>query len=296
MDTNYWNPIIHVAVWGSILSWLVVPPFLSNIVTLYELDAATYFGVANEVLASAMFWWYLIIATVVALVPMIAVRIVRTELWPTLLDDVKLVETKKRNKEFIETIKKQFYNEDDQIPIIPTRWRTGYAFAHEEGFGKIISSGRYLGASAADVEQERINRTGTWMRENKRGYKKASALEKGLSKGIEASIGVVIGGTANNKVQAATDPIPLTGDDPIPLAGDDPIPLAGDDPIPLTGDPTPLTSDDPIPSDTSSDVPTPLRDDHTPPVGDDDPIPPTSGSAPSKDFDESDIIRQDIEL
>ena len=274
LDTNYWNPIIHVSIWGSILSWLVVPPFLSNIVPLYVLDAATYFGVANEVLASSMFWWYLIIATMIALVPIIAIRIGATELWPTLLDDVKLLETNKRSEELVESLKKQFHkDDDDSIPVVPSRWRTGYAFAHEEGFGQIISTGRYLGALADDVEKERIQRTGTWMRDNKR--RKKTAIEEGLSQGLDTSIGVAI--TAGNK-EPASDPTPPTSD-----------------PTPPTSDPTPPTNDSTLPT---SD-PTPPTSDPTPPTSDPTPTPPTSDPTPpiiDSTLDESDINYTDQEI
>ena len=223
LDTSYWNVIVHLFIWGSILSWLVVPPFLSNFLPLYDVGLATYYGVANEVLASAMFWWYLILVTFIALAPTFLSRVLKYELKPTLLEDVKLLETKKFNEELLEKFKKQFSRETEaeQKPIVPKLWRTGYAFAHEEGFGQLISSGHYLGALATEVEQERTKRRSTWMSEDYKsaGYRKPKATKNAASKDnkknpslVEASLttGLAAGLTvalAGGRKKEETDPV-----------------------------------------------------------------------------------------
>ena len=198
-DTNYWNPVIHIFIWGSILTWLIVPPFLSNILTLYEVSAATYFGVSNEVLASSMFWLYLIVATVIAVLPGIAVRVITNEIWPTLLEDVKLCESNKRHSELIDNLKSKLSKEEATVGVaeekgdVPILWRSGYAFSHQEGFGGIISTGKYLGASANEIEQQRTLRRNTWMKgDTPIKRKKPSLLESGLAKGLEAGLSIAM--------------------------------------------------------------------------------------------------------
>lgn len=219
-------------IWGSILSWLVVPPFLSNVLTLYEVNAATYFGVANEVLASSLFWWYLIIATMIAILPVIAIRIAKNELKPSLLEDVKLCDTNKRYEEIVENLKKQFHREDSSSSggTIPAHWRSGYAFAHEEGFGTIISSGRYLGALATEVEQERVRRTNTWMRGDRKPKKKQALIESSLTKGLEAGLSVALaaGTTPTETIEETKEP-PKNSTPPV----EDDHTLSADNPTPL---------------------------------------------------------------
>ena len=180
------------------MSWLVVPPILSNILGLYVLDAATYWGVANEVLASSQFWFYWILATAVALLPIIAMRVLILQFKPTLLDDVRLWETTKRQKELFDKVKKQFATKESpessvtprlRVPLHVAPWRSSYAFAHEEGFGNLIVSGRYLGASESDVEKERDRRANTWMRRPK--AKKSSKFGALVHASLPAATAVI---------------------------------------------------------------------------------------------------------
>ena len=195
MDTNYWNPLIHIVIWGSILSWLVVPPILSNILGLYVVGAATYWGVANEVLASSQFWFYCILATAVAILPVILMRLLILQFKPTLLDDVRLWETTKRQKELLDKVKKQFTTPESsvtprlRVPLHVAAWRSSYAFAHEEGFGNLIVTGRYLGASESDVEEERDRRANTWMRRPK--AKKSSKFGSLVHASLPAATAVI---------------------------------------------------------------------------------------------------------
>lgn len=164
---------------------------------------------ANEVLASAMFWWYLIIASSIALAPAILLRILKNELFPTLLEDVKLCESKAREKDIIESIKRQFSKKEEEEAaaypedfIPPLSSRSSYAFSHEEGFGKLISSGKYLGASAVEVENERTLRRNTWMTVKSKPLKqtdpdksggKQNLIQSSLRGGLSAGLGVIIG-------------------------------------------------------------------------------------------------------
>lgn len=169
-----------------------------------------------------MFWWYLIIATVIALAPVILLRILHTELFPSLLEDVKLCENKAREKDILESIKKPFSRKEEEkeevYPNIPVMHsRSSYAFSHEEGFGRLILSGKYLGASAVDVENERTLRRNTWMKKKskpfkqneEKGVKKKTLIQSSLREGLSTGLGVIIGasgGSGHNEVSPVDEP------------------------------------------------------------------------------------------
>uniref|UniRef100_A0A1X7U3D1 Phospholipid-transporting ATPase n=1 Tax=Amphimedon queenslandica TaxID=400682 RepID=A0A1X7U3D1_AMPQE len=192
MDTNYWNPVIHIFIWGSILSWWVVPPFLSNVPYFYNFNVLSYYGVSNEVLASFHFYFYTFLAMALALLPVFFARIILTELFPSLLDDVRLSEDKISSKERAEWFKghiqralpgkkEELLEEEGRVTPVSSgllrHQRSSYAFAHEEGFGSHILTGRYLGANEKEVHSERTRRNTLTLGRPGSRPKKPSPLE-----------------------------------------------------------------------------------------------------------------------
>lgn len=168
MDTNYWNPLVHIVIWASILSWFVVPPFLSNFLPLYIVGQSLYYGVSNEVLASSHFWFYFIITAILGVSPVAALRVLQVQIKPTLLDDVRLLESTHSQKELKEKFLRKFSfsieskaeeSTQDRKPLTKQQsLRSSYAFAHEKGFAELIVSGRYIGANEIEVAEERVRR------------------------------------------------------------------------------------------------------------------------------------------
>ena len=158
IDTFFWNPIMHVFVWGSMLSWLVVIPITSSDF-LYDLyaDLFRYNGVAYEVLGSATFWFYVPLATIIALAPTVMFRVIKLDLYPRLVDDVRLkMKTDGRRLFKRKTFKRKSVKRTSVK-------RSGYAFAHEHGFAKLITSGLGFGMRQDTVEEERQRRLSAWM-------------------------------------------------------------------------------------------------------------------------------------
>lgn len=160
LDTYHWNPIIHVFVWGSILSWLVVIPIAST-GAFYDLIPGLfrYVGVAFEVLSSPTFWIYLPIVTVTALAPTIVFRIMRIDLNPLIVDDVRLQQAQQGRKLFKRVILR--HKREDADARAHSVERSSYAYSHTEGFGDLISSGRILGYNEEEVLAERRRRLST---------------------------------------------------------------------------------------------------------------------------------------
>lgn len=159
LDTFHWNPIMHIFVWGSIIVWFVVIPITST-EAIYNITVFRFYpGAAFQVLASATFWFYLPLATVVALLPTVALRVIRLEFYPHLIDDVRL-KMKLEGKRLF----KRFRQKSLLSHSTRSLKRTGYAFSHQEGFGRIIENGDcFRGVEPQQVEEERRRRFSNWM-------------------------------------------------------------------------------------------------------------------------------------
>ena len=165
LDTFYWNPIQHVFVWGSILAWFAVLAITSS-PALYIGGINTlrfdFLGVLYEVIQTATFWFYWPLATVVALGPTIVFRTLHLDLYPRLVDDVRLKMKKEGPKLFRRAMLKKKL---PRISLSAVKERTGYAFSHQGGFGRLILSGRmFRGQSEEQIHREREQRLSTIIR------------------------------------------------------------------------------------------------------------------------------------
>ena len=152
---------MHLFVWGSILSWLVVIPIASTGL-FYDLVPGLfrYIGVAFEVLSSATFWIYLPIVTIIALAPTIIFRIMRVDIAPRIVDDVRLLQVQQGRKRLFKRFRLHHKHEDKPSRPRSVK-RSGYAYSHTEGFGELISSGRIFGLNEEEVLAEHRRRLST---------------------------------------------------------------------------------------------------------------------------------------
>lgn len=136
---------MHIFIWFSIVAWFIVIPFLAS--SLVYPGISTFNGVAFEVLKQPGFWFYVPLACVVALFPVIVTRSLSRFFFPTLADDIMLsgivksaeTKTRRRNRKDVQR-------------------RSGYAFSHQRGFGDFITTGRGFGLPSDQVEAERNKR------------------------------------------------------------------------------------------------------------------------------------------
>ena len=179
---------MHIFIWGSILSWLVVIP-ITSVPGLYGLIGFfEYLGVAYEVLAAGTFWIYLPIAAVIALLPTIIFRIVRLDVDPHIVDDVRL-QQKKEGRRLFKRLKFRRKPVDSAITRRTTVKRTGYAYSHTEGFGEMITTGRIFGMNKQEVEDERRRRLSTII-----GVNRATSPPNGS---IKAALATTVTGVAS---------------------------------------------------------------------------------------------------
>ena len=88
----------------------------------------------------ANFWFATLLTVIVLMVPVLAWRFYFVDLYPTLAD---LVRAKQRE----DKAQKRRMDEFQRTPSARRRGRSvrsGYAFAHQEGFGRLITSGKMM--------------------------------------------------------------------------------------------------------------------------------------------------------
>uniref|UniRef100_A0A8K9V7I2 Phospholipid-transporting ATPase n=1 Tax=Oncorhynchus mykiss TaxID=8022 RepID=A0A8K9V7I2_ONCMY len=141
LDTGYWTAINHFFVWGSVGSFFTIMLAMHS-QTLFSIfpNQFHFVGSAQSTLVQPLVWLTIVLATVICIVPVLAFRFLKLDLKPQLSDTVRTI---------------CFWPHSqlsDTHPIaIPTHYqiwggfrRSGYAFAHQEGFGELITSGKNM--------------------------------------------------------------------------------------------------------------------------------------------------------
>jgi len=137
LDTSYWTGFNHFVIWGSILFY-----FGFTFAFYSELFDYTYLGTAVNVMGTATFWFTVVLAVTVLLVPVAASRFYRSMTRPMLADRIRLkqrIMTKSKSKTG-DLILRHASTRRSQRSFS----RSGYAFAHEEGFGELITTGSMM--------------------------------------------------------------------------------------------------------------------------------------------------------
>ncbi|XP_061173157.1 phospholipid-transporting ATPase ID-like isoform X1 [Saccostrea echinata] len=146
MDMTYWTAFHHVAIWGSIIYYFcfITAMYASSFNYTYE-------GVAYQVFSSAQFWFTLLLTCTVLLLPIIAYRFYYIDVHPTLSDRIRLkqrlTKSKSRSKDL-------HIRRASTLRRSTRSLRSGYAFAHQEGFGELITSGLNMRQRVEKSEQK----------------------------------------------------------------------------------------------------------------------------------------------
>ena len=144
LDTSYWTPLNHLGIWGSIILYFCV-----MLVFYAPTIGYAYQGTAFEVFSSGSFWLTLIVTNVILLVPIVAYRFYTSNIKATLSDRVRmkqrLTKSKSRSREFRVRRTSTFRRSQRSM-------RSGYAFAHQGGFGELITSGLNMRDRASSAQ------------------------------------------------------------------------------------------------------------------------------------------------
>jgi len=140
LDSSYWTYFNHVTIWGSIAVYFLLQFSVNYILVYWGVDAP-YVGCLTMALSDYTFYVTCALISVVSLLPVVAFRFYRTDVTPTLADKARLLQ-RQRNSEERKKVQKDFKVFSGRRSRRSTR--SAYAFAHEEGFGKLITSGRIM--------------------------------------------------------------------------------------------------------------------------------------------------------
>ena len=145
-DMEYWTILAFIVNIGSILIWfpyaLIITSFPIYTFAPYWINGFAFVYSAELVLGNTTFWLSSCLAIAVCILPMMIYRFVIRDANPSLSDDVQKEMTKDKSSKapivFIrDKLKKQ------RSPIEAIRYATGYAFAHDRGFGDLITTGKF---------------------------------------------------------------------------------------------------------------------------------------------------------
>ncbi|CAB4068348.1 E7.6.2.1 [Lepeophtheirus salmonis] len=138
LDTSYWTIFNHITIWGSLIFY-----FLLQYSYNYVLKGS-YIGSLSMALEDETFWFTCLLTTSIILLPVVAWRFYRIDVHPTLTDKVRLLQrhAKAKPKETF----RPFSGRRSRRSV-----RSGYAFAHQEGFGRLITSGKIMRPMASST-------------------------------------------------------------------------------------------------------------------------------------------------
>ncbi|CAL8087177.1 unnamed protein product [Orchesella dallaii] len=135
LDTSYWTVFNHITVWGSLLFYFILH-YIYNFAI-----RGRYLGSLTKGLQEASFWFTLVLTVMILIIPVLAWRFYFHDVHPTLSDRVRL-------KQRVSSVKtRQAHDRAFRTPSARRSrrsLRSSYAFAHQEGFGPLITSGKIM--------------------------------------------------------------------------------------------------------------------------------------------------------
>ncbi|CAG2057330.1 unnamed protein product [Timema podura] len=129
LDTSYWTVFNHFMVWGSVV-WYFVLQYSYNYII-----GGRYVGSLSMAMQEATFWFTTVITVIVLMIPVLAWRFYFVDVRPTLSDRVRLKQRSRQSQDVLRT---------PSARRTRRSIRSGYAFAHQEGFGRLITSGKIM--------------------------------------------------------------------------------------------------------------------------------------------------------
>ncbi|MBN3296332.1 AT8B2 ATPase, partial [Amia calva] len=137
LDTNYWTAVNHFYIWGSVAVYFSIL-FAMHSDGIFDIfpNHFPFIGTARNSLCQKSVWLVILLTTVVCIVPVVAVRFLRAELFPTMTDKVRYLQQASRRQRPREHNLKRIRRTSSR--------RSAYAFAHQEGYGELITSGKNM--------------------------------------------------------------------------------------------------------------------------------------------------------
>uniref|UniRef100_A0A672SN62 Phospholipid-transporting ATPase n=1 Tax=Sinocyclocheilus grahami TaxID=75366 RepID=A0A672SN62_SINGR len=132
LDTNYWTAVNHFFIWGSLAVYFAIlfAMHSDGIFTIFP-NQFPFIGTARNSLNQKIVWLVILLTTVVCIMPMVAVRFIKADLYPTHTDK----QVSRRQGPQGQNLRR--------VRRTSSR-RSAYAFAHQQGYGELITSGKNM--------------------------------------------------------------------------------------------------------------------------------------------------------
>ncbi|XP_054597150.2 phospholipid-transporting ATPase ID isoform X2 [Nothobranchius furzeri] len=169
LDTGFWTVINHVFVWGSLGLYFTIMLALHS-QTLFRIFPKQFHfvGCAQSTLLQPVVWLTIALATAICIVPVLAFRFLKLDLKPQLSDTVRysqLVRQKRRKPAGLGIGGPWRGAGSVSESRLGARGgsRSGYAFAHQEGFGELITSGKNMRLSSLGLASFASRHSSSWI-------------------------------------------------------------------------------------------------------------------------------------
>ncbi|XP_008285956.1 probable phospholipid-transporting ATPase ID [Stegastes partitus] len=170
LDTGFWTVINHVFVWGSLGTYFTIM-FALHSQTLFRIfpNQFHFVGSAQSTLLQPVVWLTIALATAICIVPVLAFRFLKLDLKPQLSDTVRYTQLvrQKRRKPVGRSVGGAWRGvgsvSEGRLGARGGSRRSGYAFAHQEGFGELITSGKNMRLSSLALATFASRHSSSWI-------------------------------------------------------------------------------------------------------------------------------------
>ncbi|XP_056618254.1 phospholipid-transporting ATPase ID isoform X1 [Triplophysa dalaica] len=171
LDTGYWTAINHFFIWGSLGTYFTILFAMHSSILFSIFPKQFHFlGTAHNTLGQPLVWLTIALSTVICIVPVLAFRFLKLDLKPQLSDTVRytqLVRQKKRKPcgragRGVGRAEATGGSALGRLGRGGSR-RSGYAFAHQEGFGELITSGKNMRLSSMALATFASRHSSSWI-------------------------------------------------------------------------------------------------------------------------------------
>ncbi|XP_051857811.1 phospholipid-transporting ATPase ID isoform X1 [Drosophila albomicans] len=131
--TSYWTIVNHVTIWGSLIWYFVLDYFYNYVI------GGPYVGSLTQAIKDVSFWVTMLITVVMLMAPVLAYKFYLLDVHPSLSDKIRQKSLKKMHSRVSSDVRRTPSSRRGRRSV-----RSGYAFAHQEGFGRLITSGKIM--------------------------------------------------------------------------------------------------------------------------------------------------------
>ncbi|XP_051999807.1 phospholipid-transporting ATPase ID isoform X2 [Xyrauchen texanus] len=170
LDTGYWTAINHFFIWGSLGTYFTILFAMHSSILFNIFPKQFHFlGSAHNTLGQPVVWLTIALATVICIAPVLAFRFLKLDLKPQLSDTVRYTQLVQKKRKpggraglGVGGAGAAGGSALGRLGRGGSR-RSGYAFAHQEGFGELITSGKNMRLSSLALATFASRHSSSWI-------------------------------------------------------------------------------------------------------------------------------------